>query len=71
MGEKDGEKSSAALTVNVQVSAISKPKAGRFEQGILDGCRDALLEMTCPVLGDRTIMPRMSVDMVVDYCPPL
>jgi hypothetical protein len=44
-------KRSAASTANVQVSAISKPKAGRFEQGILDGCRDALLEMTCPVLG--------------------
>ena len=53
MGEKDEEKSSAALTVNVQVSAISKPehRARHLEQGILDGCRDALLEMTCPVLG--------------------
>jgi hypothetical protein len=50
MGEKDEEKSSAAPTVNVQVSASSKPKPGRFEQDILDGCRNVLLEMTCPVL---------------------
>jgi hypothetical protein len=38
-------------TLILDISAISKSKAGCFEQGILDGCRDALLEMTCPVLG--------------------